>query len=77
MPQIHADAQTDLLIIVVVCPGRHFECVSQGNGAVGATAKKMTLSRKPGACVVLKEVVLNSGHGRKRGGVVSYESAEQ
>ena len=44
--------RTDLLIVVVVCPRRHFEFVSPGVNAKRATVKERVSSRKPGACDV-------------------------
>lgn len=61
--RIQVGARTDLLIVVVVCPGRHFECVSQGDGAKRATVKKGYLVAGQ-AHVSSRMAVSNPGHGR-------------
>lgn len=72
--QSQAGSRTDLLIVVVVCPGRHFECVSRGEGAKGTTVKKGYLVAGQ-AHVSSREAVSNLGHGRERRIVVSKEGA--
>lgn len=68
------DSRTDLLIVVVVCPGRHVGCVSRGKDAKRAAAKEGYLVASQ-AHVWWRRSCLNSRAWQVKDGALSQRKA--